>query len=96
MKSISIASGGSIKEYDWLEFTDLDDLKKKLIATGHEVVHLILVSPWDDSWTKVKQDILVNDLTEADIAWLNKEITTLHSDSRYLQCNIRKLSKYLF
>ncbi|BDQ36839.1 hypothetical protein SYK_11990 [Pseudodesulfovibrio nedwellii] len=88
MIEISTAYSSGFKVYSSVTVEDIEDLKKKLVESGHGVVSLIRVSPWDDSWSYVKSDIPVGEISDADITWLNKCSNSLYSDSRYLKCKL--------
>ena len=88
MISISTAYSCGIKEYSSVAVDNLEDLKNILVNSGHTVVSLIKVSPWDDSWSYFKSDISVDQLSDADIAWLNKCTDSLYRESRYLKCKL--------
>lgn len=71
---------------------DLDDLKNKLINYGNNFVKLIRVNAWDGSWSTEKQKIPVNDLSEADIAWLQKHEASTDRDGRCLECKFQSFN----
>ena len=79
---------GGMKSYSAISAENLEELKKKLLETGHKVVHLLSVDPWEDNWSYVKSDIPVQDLEDKHIKWLEKVQVSEHSSSRYLVCRL--------
>jgi hypothetical protein len=88
---ISIATAqnwGGGKSYGFASAENIDILKKRLIDSGHEFVHIVQKDPWDDSWESVKSSIPVSELSESDIALLDCEQDSLHSCQRFLVCRL--------
>lgn len=80
---ISTASASYFsKSYSVVSADDLDDLKRKLIDSGHRWVTLISTDRWDDIWT-TEREVQVEKLSDNDFEWLNSKDP---ADSRYLVC----------
>ena len=71
-----------------MSYSQTLSLKKKLLEAGNEVVHLLLVDPWEDDWSYAKSDIPVDELEEKYIKWLEKEQVSEYSSERYLVCSL--------
>jgi hypothetical protein len=84
MITVSTAWNAGFKCYGFACGKDLEELKRKLLESGHEVVHLIRVDPWDDIWSYEKSRIPVVELSEADLAWLGEP----QASGRYLVCRL--------
>lgn len=82
--SIRTAWRSGFKVYGFASATSLEDLKQKLRETGHKYVHLVSTDPWDDSWCREKSNILIDELSDADIAWLRER----DGPDRYLVCKL--------
>lgn len=88
MITVGTACDSGFKNYALATAEDLESLRRKLIESGHRVVHLISVDAMDGDWTYVKSNIPVGNLSEADLAWLNEPLEGRWASQRYLGCSL--------
>ena len=60
----------------------------RLLESGHGKVHLMCVDAMDDSWSYEKSNIPVEELSAADLAWLNVPQEGRWASQRYLVCRL--------
>jgi hypothetical protein len=85
---VSTAWSSGFKSYGLTSAENLEQLKLKLIESGHQTVHLVSVDAMDDSWSHEKSNIPVAELSEADLAWLNEPQDGRWASRRYLVCRL--------
>ena len=85
---VSTAQDTGFKNYGLISADDLEQLKQKLLESGHRVVHLVSVDAMDGDWSYQKSNIPVAELTEADLAWLGEKQEGRYASSRYLVCRL--------
>ena len=66
-------NSGALKEYSFLEYIDLKDLKSQLKQNGYRSVHLREFGAFDDYGHLVKQDIAIDDIRVDYINWCNSK-----------------------
>jgi hypothetical protein len=85
---VSTAWNAGFKTYGMASAESLEGLRQKLLASGHQKVHLVRVDAMEDSWSYEKSNIPVEALSEADLAWLNVPQDGRWASQRYLVCRL--------
>ena len=85
---VSTAWDSGFKAYGTASAENLEGLKLKLLQSGQQKVHLMCVDAMDDSWSYEKSNIPVEELSEADLAWLNVPQEGRWASQRYLVCRL--------
>ena len=88
MRFASTIWNAGFKSYGQASADYLQGLKQKLPDSGHRVVHLVTTDPWDGRRNTEKGDIPVDELSEADLAWLNAPQGGMWASQRYLVCRL--------
>ena len=88
MMFVSTAWNAGFKTYGMASAENLEGLKLKLLESGQQKVHLVSVDAMDDSWSYEKSNIPVEELSEADLAWLNVPQEGRWASQRYLVCRL--------
>jgi len=83
---VSTAGNQGFKTYGQVSAADLEELRARLRESGHRVVHLVSVDAMDGDWLYVKSNIPVEELSEADLAWLKEPREGRWASQRYLGC----------
>ena len=88
MISVATAWNAGFKTYGFAGAENLEQLKAKLVESGHLKVHLVRVDAMDDLWSYEKSNIPVNELSEAHLEWLNVPQQGMWASARYLVCRL--------
>ena len=88
MISVGTAWCSGAKSYERVNAGSLEELKEKLRNAGHATVQLLSVDAMDDAWSYEKSDIPIEELSEADVAWLEERREGFYASRRYLVCRL--------
>jgi hypothetical protein len=83
---VTTAWSAGFKAYGCPSVENLEQLKAKPVKSGHRVVPLMGVDAMDGDWLYVKSNIPVEELSEADLAWLREPQEGRWASQRYLGC----------
>lgn len=85
---IATAWNAGFRTYGTASAESLEGLRQKLLESGQQKVHLVYVDAMDDSWSYQKSNIPIEELSEADLAWLNVPQEGRWASQRYLVCRL--------
>ena len=88
MITVSTAWNAGFKTYGFASAENLEQLKAKLVESGHQKVHLVRVDAMDDLWSYEKSNIPVEELSAANLEWLNVPQEGMWASRRYLVCRL--------